>query len=102
MEAGGVRSDGFCLRGDTRRVSWRDRVGFDGSSLHVGDQLLGDLSQNVFSQPCHAEHVVTGPVHVVSERNELLGHEKKRSDSFFFHNPVLQVLISRVYLNAQY
>lgn len=53
------------------RVGRRYRVRFNASALHVGDQLVRDLRQYVFSQPCHAQHVVSRSVHVVSEWDKL-------------------------------
>lgn len=55
-----------------------DRVGFNASALHVGDELVRDFSQYVFSQPRHAEHMVTCAVHVVSERDKLTRERKVR------------------------
>lgn len=46
-------------------------VRFNASALHVGDQLIRDLRQYVFSQPRHAQHVVSRSVHVVSEWDKL-------------------------------
>lgn len=40
-------------------------------SPHVGQELLRDLGQHVLGQPCHAEDVVSTPVHVVPERHKL-------------------------------
>lgn len=51
-----------------------DGVGFDASALHVGNELVGDLGQYVLSQPGHAQHMVAGAVHVVSEWDKLGGH----------------------------
>lgn len=73
-------SDGVGLGEVARGVSWWDWVGFNASALHVGDQLVRDLSQYVFSQPRHAQHMVTCAVHVVSERDKLLDHGKERCD----------------------
>lgn len=66
-----VGSDGAGLRGVVGRVGWRRGAGFDASALHVGDELVGDLSQHVLCQPRHAQHMVAGAVHVVSERDKL-------------------------------
>lgn len=54
------------------RVSRWDGVRLNASALHVGDQLVGDLRQYVFSQPRHAQHMVSCAVHVVSEWDKLL------------------------------
>lgn len=67
-------SDGVGLWGVVGRVGRWDGVRFNGSALHVEDQLVGDLGQYVFSQPSHAQHVVACAVHVVSERDKLLWH----------------------------
>lgn len=75
-------SDGIGLGLVAGRVRWRwDRIGLNGSALHVGDQLVGDLSQYVFSQPRHAQHMVTCAVHVVSEWHKLLWH---RTEVIFY------------------
>lgn len=53
---------------------WRGgecRPRFDSSALHEGQQLVGDLGQDVLGQPGHAEDLVPGSVDVVSERDEL-------------------------------
>lgn len=44
---------------------------FNSSALHEGQQLVGDLGQDVLGQPGHAEDLVPGSVDVVSERDEL-------------------------------
>lgn len=78
----GGGSDGIGLGLVAGRVRWRwDRIGFNGSALHVGDQLVGDLSQHVFGQPRHAQHMVTCAVHVVSEWHKLLWN---RTDVYVF------------------
>lgn len=64
-------SDRVGLRLVASRVSRRYGVRFDASALHVGDQLVRDLSQYIFSQPRHAQHVVSRSVHVVSEWDKL-------------------------------
>lgn len=43
----------------------------DPSALHEGQQLVGDLGQDILRQPGHAEDLVTRSVDVVSERHEL-------------------------------
>lgn len=72
----GRGSHGVGRRLITGRIHWH-RVGFNGSALHVGDQLVRDLSQYVFSQSGHAQHMVTCAVHVVSEWYKLLWHRKE-------------------------
>lgn len=59
----------------------------DPSALHEGQQLVGDLGQDVFGQPGHAEDLVPRPVDVVSERDELEAsrQEKDRSALCLFH-----------------
>lgn len=47
------------------------RPRFDSSALHKGQQLVGDLGQDVLGQPGHAEDLVPRSVDVVSERDEL-------------------------------
>lgn len=49
------------------------RLWFDAVSLHVGDELLGDLSQHVLGQACHAQHLAAPPVRVVAEGDKLGG-----------------------------
>lgn len=51
--------------------------GFDPSALHEGQQLVGDLRQDVLSQAGHAQDLVPRPVDVVPERNELEGRRGK-------------------------
>lgn len=46
-------------------------AGFDPSGPHVGQELVRDLSEHLFSQTSHAEDVVPSSVDVVSERNKL-------------------------------
>lgn len=88
----GGGSDGVGLRGVTGRVRWRrNGVGFNGSALHVGNQLIGDLGQYVLSQPGHAQHVVTCAVHVVSERHKLY---RKRTGNKY----VLYTVIGELFL----
>lgn len=54
---------------------------FDASGPHVGQELVGDFSEHLFSQTGHAEDVVSSPVDVVSERNELRrGKETRRGE----------------------
>lgn len=57
---------------------WRQGTGFDTSILHVEDELFRDLSQDVFGEPGHTQHVVSCSVHVVSERNKLHGYGESR------------------------
>lgn len=73
----GGLSDGVSLGLDAGRVKRRHGDRFDASALHVGDQLVGDLSQHILSKPRHAQHVVPRAVHVVSERDKLLGHGRR-------------------------
>lgn len=73
-------SDGIGLEVVSGRVSRWDGVRFNGSALHVGDELVRDLGQHVFSQPRHAQHVVACAVHVVSERHKLSWNGKEIYD----------------------
>ena len=78
---GGVCSRALCTGSDLRVVVCVPGpcvrggcgVGFDPSALHVGDELVRDLRQHVFSEPRHAQHVVPRPVHVIAEGDELRG-----------------------------
>lgn len=47
------------------------RVGLDGTGLHVGDELLRNLSKHIFGQTSHAKHMVPSPVHVVPKWHKL-------------------------------
>lgn len=60
--------DGWRWTGGVGR--WQ-RAGFDPPGSHVGQELVGDLSQHFLSQAGHAENVVTTSVNVVPERDEL-------------------------------
>lgn len=71
------RSDGVGWRLGASGVGWRDWVWFNASALHIRDQLVGDLCQDVFSQSRHAQHVVSCSIHVVPERDKLLWKRKK-------------------------
>ena len=55
-------------RGGVRRGRGQ---GLDAPGPHVGQELVGDLCQDIFSQPCHAQDVVPCPVNVVSEGDKL-------------------------------
>lgn len=61
-----------------RRVGRRRRQRLDPAGPHVGQELVGDLGQDVFGEPGHAQDVVPCPVDVVSERDELRGKRKRR------------------------
>lgn len=89
-EGGGVSEDG--VESGAGRSSdvlaevrqWRGgecRPRLDPPALHERQQLVGDLGQDVFGQPGHAEDLVPRPVDVVSERDELKasGQEEKGS-----------------------
>lgn len=73
----GVEASSRAGRGLDVLVQLRQRRGgerrprFDSSTLHEGQQLVGDLGQDVLGQPGHAEDLVPGSVDVVSERDEL-------------------------------
>lgn len=54
-----------------RRVGRRRWGRLDPAGPHVGEELVGDLGQDVFGEPRHAQDVVPRPVDVVSERDEL-------------------------------
>lgn len=69
-------SDGVARRLGASGVGWRDGVWFNASALHVRDQLVGDLCQDVLSQSRHAQHVVSCAIHVVTERDKLLWQRK--------------------------
>lgn len=66
---GGRSSDALAEVRQRRGGERRPRL--DPSALHEGQQLVGDLGQDVFGQPGHAEDLVPRPVDVVSERDEL-------------------------------
>lgn len=70
MEGYGGRSSDALAEVRQRRGGER-RPRLDPSALHEGQQLVGDLGQDVFGQPGHAEDLVPRPVDVVSERDEL-------------------------------
>lgn len=69
-------SDGVARRLGASGVGRRDGVWFNASALHVRDQLVGDLCQDVLSQSRHAQHVVSRAIHVVPERDKLLWQKK--------------------------
>lgn len=48
---------------------------FDPSGPHVGQELVRDFGEHFLSQASHAEDVVSPPVDVVSERDELWRRE---------------------------
>lgn len=54
--------------GGVWRWSW---VGLDATPFHVGDELVWDLSKDIFSQPSHAQHMVSCAVNVIPEWNKL-------------------------------
>lgn len=56
-----------------RRVGGRRGRRLDPAGPHVGEELVGDFSQDVLGESGHAQNVVPGPVDVVSERNKLGG-----------------------------
>lgn len=56
-------------------------MGFNSSALHKRQQLVGDLGEDVLSQPGHAEDLVTGSVNVVSEWNKLKATEHNSVDT---------------------
>lgn len=82
----GCHTSGICLaptgsHGVARRlgasgVGRRDGAWFNASALHVRDQLVGDLCQDVLCQSRHAQHMVSRAIHVVSERDKLLWQRK--------------------------
>lgn len=47
---------------------------------HVGEELVRDLSQDVFSEPGHAQDVAPSSVNVVPEWNELRGKRNKKRE----------------------
>lgn len=49
---------------------WRWRR-LDPAGPHVGEELVGDLSQDIFGEPGHAQDVVSRPVDVVPEWDKL-------------------------------
>lgn len=48
---------------------------FDAPGSHVGEELVRDLSQDLFGQTGHTENVVPPAVDVVTERNKLDGEK---------------------------
>lgn len=68
---------------DLRMQLSRGRVGrgcglwFESPGPHVGQELVGDLGQDVLGQPGHAQDGVPRPVHVVSERDKLEDTNRK-------------------------
>lgn len=54
-----------------QRRGGEGRSRFNSSALHKRQQLVGDLGEDVLSQPGHAEDLVARSVDVVSERNKL-------------------------------
>lgn len=51
---------------------------FDAPGSHVGEELVRDLSQDLFGQTGHTENVVPPAVDVVTERNKLDGEKEGR------------------------
>lgn len=49
----------------------------DPACLHVGEELVGDLGQDVLGEAGHAQDVVPRPVDVIPERDELRGKKWK-------------------------
>lgn len=54
-----------------RRVGRRRRRGFYPAGPHVGQELVGNLGQDVFGEPGHAQDVVPRSVDVVPEWDKL-------------------------------
>lgn len=52
----------------------------DALCFHVGHQLVRDLSQHIPGQAGHAQYVVAGAVHVVSEGHKLRGRKTGGQD----------------------
>lgn len=81
-EPGWRGRDELC-RGSDMPVQLRQRRGGEGrsrlnsSALHERQQLVGDLGEDIFSQPGHAEDLVARSVDVVSERNKLEAMQTK-------------------------
>lgn len=68
--------DSWWWTGGVRR--WQG-PGFDSSGSHVGQELVWNFGKHFFGQTSHAQDVVSSPINVVSERNELRrGNEKNR------------------------
>lgn len=65
---------GWGLWGRLSRCS-RWRAWANALCLHVGHQLVRDLSQYIPGQAGHAQYVVAGAVHVVPEGHKLRGKE---------------------------
>lgn len=63
----------MCRRGVRRRRGWW----LDSSGPHVGEKLLRDLSEDIFSQSSHAQDVVSASVNIIPERHELKQRWKK-------------------------
>lgn len=60
-----------------RRRCWR---WFNPPGPHVGQELVGNLSQHILGQPGHAQDVISSPVNIVSEWDKL---GKKHLNSYF-------------------
>jgi hypothetical protein len=63
-------------------VGGRCRVGFDAPTLHIRDELIRDLSQDILGQPGHTEDMVPCTIHVVSEWDKLARRDKIPYDNF--------------------
>lgn len=63
-----------------RRVGRGRRRRLDPAGPHVGEELVGDLGQDVFGEPGHAQDVVPRPVDVVPEWDKLRGEKMSSGD----------------------
>lgn len=69
----------LCLEGlSRRRVGRRGGRRLDPAGPHVGEELVGNLGQDVFGEAGHAQDVIPRPVDVVSEWDELGRRRKTR------------------------
>lgn len=80
-----VSSSYLGLEGLPRRCVGRGRGRWlDPACPHVGEELVGDLGQDVLGEAGHAQDVVPRPVDVIPERDEL-GGEKMEISLFLRH-----------------
>lgn len=72
------------------------RPRLDPSTLHVRQQLVGNLRQDILGQPGHAQNLVPRAVDVVSERNKL----SEKRHKWRVHRCFTVVLMSHTALHA--